>query len=726
MFWFDRHVQIPRGAAPRVQGDGDMTRRFETYHHVVDLWTPEAAARCADEVELLIYRSRLLGADLRITNFAGGNTSCKAPATDAITGERFDVLWVKGSGGDLGTMSRGGLAALRMDRLSRLRGLYRGHAHEDDIVPLYAQCAFGIDGKAPSIDTPLHALLPSRHVDHLHPDAVIAIAAAKDGAALTREIFEGRLGWIDWLRPGFELGVRIADMQRARPELEGIVLGGHGVISWAETSAACYRLSLDIIETAGRFLAARATGRVAFGGVRVAALGEARRRAAAAAAAPILRGLCSRTSRKVGHFIDTPDVLDFAGAADAGRLSAIGTSCPDHFLRTKVQPLLLDLPAELAQDAVALGEKAGSAFAAYAATYRAYYDSCRDATSPPMRDDNPVVVLWPGIGMFTFAADKQTARVAGEYFVNAINVMRGAEALGGYVGLPPREAFGVEYWQLEEAKLRRRPPEKRLARRVALISGAASGIGLAIAARFLAEGAAVALLDRDPARLDAVCADLRQRHEADQVVAVVADLRDARATEVAFAAAALAFGGIDILVNNAGLSISGDIVDFDVADYDLMQEVMARGAFVLSRCFARAIRQQRLGGDILYVASKNGVAVGPSNVAYGSIKAAQAHQARLLAAELGKDGVRVNVINPDAVIRGSGIWSHGWAEGRAKAYGISVDQLPAHYAKRTLLNVEITPEDVASAALALVGGELSKTTGAIITVDGGVPAAFPR
>ncbi|MBL8699238.1 MAG: bifunctional rhamnulose-1-phosphate aldolase/short-chain dehydrogenase [Alphaproteobacteria bacterium] len=703
-----------------------MTRRFESFRHVNDLWRPENAARCADEVELLVYRSRLLGADLRITNFAGGNTSCKAPAVDAITGERLDVLWVKGSGGDLGTMTRGGLAALRMDRMSRLRALYRGHAHEDGMVPLYAQCVFGTEGKAPSIDTPLHALLPARHVDHLHPDAVIAIAAAREGAALTQEIFEGRLGWIDWLRPGFELGVRIAEMQRANPGLQGIVLGGHGVISWAETSEACYRLSLDIIETAGRFLAAREAGRVAFGGLCVPPLDAGKRREVAAAAAPILRGLASGASRKIGHFVDAPEVLAFAGGADATRLSAIGTSCPDHFLRTKVQPLLLDLPADLAKDAAALREQARAAFAAYAEAYRAYYDACRDAASPPMRDDSPVVVLWPGIGMFTFAADKQTARVAGEYFVNAINVMRGAEALGGYVGLPRREAFGVEYWQLEEAKLRRRPPEKRLARRVALVSGAAGGIGLAIAERFLAEGAAVMLLDRDAARLDAASADLRARHDADRVDSVVADLRDARAADDAFTAAALAFGGVDILVNNAGLSVSGDIAEFDVADYDLMQEVMARGAFLLSRAFARSIRRQRLGGDILYIASKNGVAVGPSNVAYGSIKAAQAHQARLLAAELGKDGVRVNVINPDAVIRGSGIWAHGWAEGRAKAYGITVDELPAHYAKRTLLNVEITPDDVAAAALALVGGELSKTTGAIVTVDGGVPAAFPR
>jgi len=702
-----------------------MTNATE-YRHVADLWDAPRDAACRDEVERLVLRSNLLGADLRLTNYAGGNTSCKARAADPITGEEIDILWVKGSGGDLGTLRRGGLAALRMDRLTALRRLYRGRAHEDEMVALYAHCAFGVEGRAPSIDTPLHALIPARHVDHLHPDAVIAIAAAQDGERLTREIFGGRLGWLDWLRPGFELGMRIAAMARDNPQLQGIVLGGHGVISWAEDSAACYRLSLDIVETAGRFVEDRAARRVAFGGLATPACDAAMRRRAVAAAAPVLRGLASRRQRKLGHFVDAPEVMAFVGSRDVARLAQLGTSCPDHFLRTKVKPLLLDLDPAAAGDPAALQQAAASAFDAYERDYADWYESCRRSDSPPMRDPAPVVLLWPGIGMLTFAADRQTARVAAEYFVNAITVMRGAEAVGGYRGLDPREAFGVEYWQLEEAKLRRLPPEKRLARRAALVSGAASGIGLAIADRFLAEGCAVMLLDRDQERLAAAATDLATRHGHDRVATVVADLRVEAQIEDAFDAAALAFGGIDILVNNAGLSISGDIADFSAADYDLMEQVMSRGSFLLSRGFARRIRQQRLTGDILYVASKNGIAVGPSNVAYGSIKAAQAHQARLLAAELGKDGVRVNVINPDAVIRGSGIWAQGWAEGRARAYGIAVDELPAHYAKRTLLNVEILPEDVAAAAMALVGGELSKTTGAIVTVDGGIPAAFPR
>lgn len=698
----------------------------EPYRHVADLWDATRAAACHDEVERLVLRSNLLGADLRITNYAGGNTSCKARATDPITGEEVDILWVKGSGGDLATLTRGGLAALRMDRLSALRRLYRGHAHEDEMVALYAHCAFGIEGRAPSIDTPLHALIPARHVDHLHPDAVIAIAAARDGARLTREIFAGRLGWLDWLRPGFELGLRIAAMARDNPDLQGIVLGGHGVISWAEDTEACYRLSLEIVETAGRFVEERARGRVAFGGAAIATRDAGDRRRTVAAAMPVLRGLASRRQRKLGHFADAPEILEFVASRDCARLSNIGTSCPDHFLRTKVKPLLLDVAPDIAADPVALHDAGSRAFDAYERDYAAWYGSCRVTDSPPMRDPAPVVLLWPGVGMLTFAADRQTARVAAEYFVNAINVMRGAETLGGYRGLDPREAFGVEYWQLEEAKLRRLPPEKRLARRAALVSGAASGIGLAIADRFLAEGCAVMLLDRDEARLASVAAELATRHPADRVSHMVADLRAEADIEAAFDAAALAFGGVDILVNNAGLSISGDIADFSAADYDTMEQVMARGSFLLSRGFARRIRQQRLSGDILYVASKNGIAVGPNNVAYGSIKAAQAHQARLLAAELGKDGVRVNVLNPDAVIRGSGIWAQGWAEGRARAYGIPVDALPAHYAKRTLLNVEILPQDVAAAAMALVGGELAKTTGATVTIDGGIPAAFPR
>jgi rhamnulose-1-phosphate aldolase/alcohol dehydrogenase len=697
------------------------------YRHVRYLWDENAArALAGDEVDLLIYRSNLLGKDLRITNFAGGNTSCKAPAVDPLTGDEVDVLWVKGSGSDIGTMKRADLACLRMDRLLSLRGRYRGPAHEDEMVGLYAHCLHDPACKAPSIDTPLHALLPARHVDHLHPDAVIAIATARDGRRITERVFQGRLAWLDWLRPGFDLGVRIADIAASKPGVHGIVLGGHGVISWTDTSHECYVRSLDIIEAAGRHLAGKTRSRVAFGGATVPALSAAERRRVASGAMPTLRGLASVRQRKIGHYVDTAEVIEFVGSRDCRRLSGIGTSCPDHFLCTKAKPLVLDLPGGLAADPKALRTEASGPFAAYEADYAAYYATCRDDGSPAMRDPAPAVVLWPGVGMFTFAQDKQTARVASEYFVNAINVMHGAEAIGGYVGLSPKEAFRVEYWLLEEAKLRRRPPERRLSRRVGLISGAASGIGLAVADRFLSEGAAVVMLDRDGNRLGEAAEALRLRHDTDRIAAVTADVRDEAAIDAAFAEGALAFGGIDILVNNAGLSVSGEIDDFAAADYDLMHDVMARGSFLLSRVFVRGIRQQKLGGDIVYIASKNGIFVGPSNVAYGSIKAAQAHQARLLAAEVGRDSVRVNVINPDAVIRGSGIWAQGWAEGRAKAYGIPVEKLPEHYAKRTLLNVEITPEDVAAAVACLVGGDLAKTTGAIIPVDGGIPAAFPR
>ena len=700
-----------------------MTKR---YRHVDFLWDDGAAASAPDEVARLIYRSNLLGKDLRITNFAGGNTSCKAPAIDPLTGGTIDVLWVKGSGGDIGTMQRADLAALRMDRLLDLRQRYRGALHEDEMVGLFAHCLHDPGCKAPSIDTPLHAFLPARHVDHLHPDAVIAIATACDGATVTQQVFGGRLAWLDWLRPGFELAMRIADIAAADPKVHGVVLGGHGVISWADTSYDCYCLSLDIIEAAAIHIAGRQATKVVFGGVAVAPLATDARRRAAASAMPTLRGLASTRQRRIGHFVDTPEVLEFVGSRDCARLAAIGTSCPDHFLRTKVKPLLLPLDPGLALDPVALRAAATEPFAAYAADYAAYHAAHRDDDSPALRDPAPNVILWPGLGLMTFAPNKQTARVAGEYFVNAINVMRGAEALGGYAALAPGEAFRVEYWPLEEAKLRRLPPERRLARRVALVSGAASGIGLAIADRFLAEGACVVMLDRDADRLQHAARLLRGRHDEGRVAISVSDVRNEVAVEAAFADGALAFGGIDILINNAGLSVSGGIDEFSAADYDLMSDVMARGSFLLARAFVRQIRRQRLGGDIVYIASKNGVFVGPSNVAYGSIKAAQAHQARLLAAEVGGDGVRVNVINPDAVIRGSGIWAGGWAEGRAKAYGIAIDQLPEHYAKRTLLGVEITPEDVAAAAAALVGGDFAKTTGAIIPVDGGIPGAFPR
>lgn len=683
-----------------------------------------AASFAGDEVSLLLYRSNLLGSDLRITNFAGGNTSAKSEQQDPVTGEKTTVLWVKGSGGDIGTLTRDGLAQLRMERLLALRARYRGPTDEDAMVGFYDHCLFHPKSRAPSIDTPLHAFIPARHVDHLHPDSVIAIAAARDGASVTREVYGSEIGWLDWIRPGFELALRIADLAASNPSLVGVMLGGHGIISWADTAEACYLRSVELINRATGFLATRA-GRPRFGGLRISTTpGAAERRRRAASAMPILRGLASRQSLKVGHFVDSEQILAFAGSVDGERLAAIGTSCPDHFLRTKVTPLLL--PAATPESGNALVETARPLFDQYAQAHATYYRAHATAESPPMRDPQPVVVLWPGIGMFTFAKDATTARIAGEYFTNAVNVMEGAERLGGYVGLPPADAFSIEYWVLEEAKLKRQPPERRLARRTAIISGAASGIGFAIARRFLSEGAAVVLLDVDAQRLEKSRAELATAFGTDNVRAVVADLRDSEAVAGAVDAAALAFGGLDILVNNAGLSIAGDVDTFSIEQFDLMHAVMARGSLLLTQAFVRQLKVQSLGGDILYIASKNAVFAGPSNVAYGSIKAAQAHQARLLAAELGRNGIRVNTINPDAIIRGSGIWDKGWAADRAKAYGVSVENLPQHYAQRTLLNVEVLPDDIAEAALCFVGGALAKTTGAMLPVDGGIAAAFPR
>jgi rhamnulose-1-phosphate aldolase/alcohol dehydrogenase len=698
------------------------------FQHVSDRWDEaRSAAIAGDEVALLLYRSNLLGADLAVTNFAGGNTSCKASAVDPLTGAPVEVLWVKGSGGDLATMRRDGLASLYLDKLRGLRRLYHGADHEDAMVAAMGHCIFNLNPRAPSIDTPLHGFLPARHVDHLHPDSVIAIAASRDGPSLTHAIFGDRIGWLDWRRPGFALALQLAEMVARQPDLEGVLLGGHGLMSWADTSVACYRRSLSHIEACADFIAARRSGRISvFGTSARAPLSETERRRIAAAALPVLRGLAARREGKIAHFRDTPEIMEFINSTELTRLAERGTSCPDHFLRTKVKPLVLVCNTGVAGDPDRLRQALEPQFDAYARDYTAYYEAHRRPGTPALRDPNPAIVLWPGVGMVALGKDKATARVAAEYYVNAINVMRGAETVSSYVGLAPAEAFGIEYWALEDAKLNRLPPDRPLARRVALITGAAGGIGRAIALRFAGEGAAVVLTDRDETRLRATLDELAAAYGADNLLGLLMDVTDEASVERAFDAAVLGFGGLDILVNNAGLSRAGDIADFAMVDYDMLSDVMARGAFLCARAFARRVRAQRRGGDVIYVASKNGVFAGPANVAYGSIKAAQAHQARLLAAELGKDGVRVNTINPDAVIQGSGIWAGGWAEGRAKAYGIGVGELGAYYAKRTLLNVEILPEDVAAAAFCLVGGELSKTTGAIIPVDGGIPAAFPR
>jgi rhamnulose-1-phosphate aldolase/alcohol dehydrogenase len=674
------------------------------------------------EVAALLARSNRLGSDPRNTNYAGGNASVKAEADDPVTGEPVPLLWVKGSGGDLGTLTADGLAVLRLDRLRELTGVYRGPEHEDEMVAAFDFCLHGKGGAAPSIDTAMHGLVEAAHVDHLHPDAGIALAAAADGEALTRACFGDRVAWVPWRRPGFQLGLDIAEVKRASPGAIGVILGGHGITAWGATSDECEANSLEIIATAQRYLDTH--GRAdPFGPVipGYEPLPEAERRARAAEMAPVIRGLASTDRPQVGRFTDAPVVLGFLARGKHPALAALGTSCPDHFLRTKVAPLVLDLPpsAPLPEVTARLGEL----HADYRIGYRAYYERHADASSPAMRGADPAIVLVPGVGMFSFGADSQTARVAGEFYVNAINVMAGAESVSTYCPIPESEKFRIEYWELEEAKLRRRPRPKPLATRVALVTGGGSGIGRATAQRLAAEGACVVVADRDGQAAEAVAGDIGS---ADVAIAATTDVTDEASIAQVFAAAALAFGGVDLVVNNAGLSISKPLAETTAADWDLQHDVMARGSFLVSRAAARIMRAQRMGGDIVYICSKNAVFAGPSNVAYGAAKADQAHQVRLLAAELGEDGIRVNGINPDGVVRGSGIFAGGWGAQRAAVYGIPESELGAFYAKRTLLGREVLPEHVAAAVLVLTAGELSLTTGLLIPVDAGVAAAFLR
>ncbi|WP_084517931.1 bifunctional rhamnulose-1-phosphate aldolase/short-chain dehydrogenase [Microtetraspora niveoalba] len=678
-------------------------------------------------VEELLNRSHALGADPRNTNFAGGNTSAKGVAVDPATGTDVELIWVKGSGGDLGTLTEAGLAVLRLDRLRALTGVYPGVEREDEMVAAFAFCAHGKGGAAPSIDTAMHGLVEAAHVDHLHPDAGIAIATAADGEELTRRIFGDRVVWVPWRRPGFQLGLDIAAIKAENPRAIGCILGGHGITAWADTSAECEANSLEIIRTAEAYIAEHGRPEP-FGPVLPGyePLPEEERRARAAALFPIIRGLASTDLRQVGHFTDTPEVLDFLSRAEHPRLAALGTSCPDHFLRTKVVPMVLDLPAGAPLDeAVArLRER----HAAYREEYRAYYERNAVPGSPAMRGADPAIVLVPGVGMFSFGKDKQTARVAGEFYLNAINVMRGAEALSTYAPIPEVEKFRIEYWELEEAKLRRLPAPKPLAGRVALVTGGGSGIGAATARRLAAEGACVVVADRDLAAAEKVAAELGARayRPADAAVAAGVDVTDEEQIAAAFRAAVLAFGGVDLIVNNAGLSLSRSLLETTVQDWDLQHDVMARGSFLVSRESARIMIDQGMGGDIVYISSKNSVFAGPNNVAYGAAKADQAHQVRLLAAELGEYGIRVNGVNPDGVVRGSGIFASGWGANRAAVYGVPEEKLGEFYAQRTLLKREVLPEHIAAAVFALTGGDLSLTTGLHIPVDAGVAAAFLR
>ncbi|MGV9776724.1 bifunctional aldolase/short-chain dehydrogenase [Streptosporangium sp. NPDC003464] len=678
-------------------------------------------------VEKLLRRSHALGADPRNTNFAGGNTSAKGAAVDPVTGSEVELMWVKGSGGDLGTLTEAGLAVLRLDRLRALAQVYPGVEREDEMVAAFDFCAFGKGGAAPSIDTAMHGLVEAAHVDHLHPDAGIAIATAADGEELTARIFGDRVVWVPWRRPGFQLGLDIAAIKDAHPEAVGCVLGGHGITAWGATSEECEANSLWIIRTAEAHIAEHGAAEP-FGPVRpgYGALPEEARRERAAALFPVIRGLASTDVRQVGHYTATEEVLDFLSRERHPELAALGTSCPDHFLRTKVAPLVLDLPADapLAEVTVRLGEL----HAAYRENYAAYYDRHATPDSPAMRGADPAIVLVPGVGMFSFGKDKQTARVAGEFYVNAINVMRGAEALSSYAPIEESEKFRIEYWELEEAKLRRMPAPKPLATRVALVTGGGSGIGAATARRLAAEGACVVVADRDLAAAEKVAAELGARayRPEDVATAVQADVTDEEQVVAAVRQAVLALGGVDLIVNNAGLSLSRSLLETSVADWDLQHDVMARGSFLVSRETARVMIDQRMGGDVVYISSKNSIFAGPDNVAYGAAKADQAHQVRLLAAELGQYGIRVNGVNPDGVVRGSGIFASGWGANRAAVYGVEEDKLGEFYAQRTLLKREVLPEHIAAAVFALTGGELSLTTGLHIPVDAGVAAAFLR
>lgn len=673
-------------------------------------------------VKELLERSNRLGSNPKYTNYAGGNTSAKGSATDPLTGAQVEVLYVKGSGGDLGTLTEKGLATLYLDRLRGMTSVYRGLEHEDEMVGLFDFCTFGKGGAAPSIDTAMHALVEQNHVDHLHPDSIIALATSKDGRELTKKCFGDEILWVDWRRPGFELGLDISKLAKENPKAHGCVLGGHGLTTWGATSAECEERSVAAILKAEKFIAD--TGKSDPFGKVVAGrnpLAKAERVAKAAKLSPTLRGIASTDNRMVGHFDDSDAVLDFMNREKLADLAAKGTSCPDHFLRTKISPLVIDLDSSA--DIEKIIERAHELHTEYRAKYTAYYSKYATKESPAIRGADPLVILVPGVGMFSYGKDKQTARVAGEFYINAINVMRGAEAISMYSPIPESEKFNIEYWELEEAKLRRMPKAKPLQGRIALVTGGGSGIGKATAIRLSAEGASVIIADRDFVAAQAVTLELGG---ADKAVAVEVDVTDEGQVSAAIDASVLAFGSVDLVVNNAGLSISKPLVETTAQDWDIQHNVMARGSFLISRESAKAMIAAHMGGDIIYISSKNSVFAGPNNVAYGSTKADQAHQVRLLAAELGAYGIRVNGVNPDGVVKGSGIFASGWGAQRAAVYGVEEEKLGEYYAQRTILKKEVLPDHIAAAVFVLCASDLPLTTGLHIPVDGGVAAAFLR
>ncbi|HVJ43311.1 MAG TPA: bifunctional rhamnulose-1-phosphate aldolase/short-chain dehydrogenase [Dongiaceae bacterium] len=685
----------------------------------------EAEAATLDEAGLLLYRSNLLGADKRITNYGGGNTSAKILQKDPLSGAQVDVLWVKGSGGDVGTMKLDGFATLYMDKLLQLQKIYRGAEHEDEMVGYLPHCTFNLNPRAASIDTPLHAYLPHAHVDHMHPDALIAVAATRNSKALTQEIFGDEIGWLPWRRPGFQLGLDLAAFAKAHPQAKGAVLEAHGVITWGETARDCYETTLRIVNIAIRWFAERMQGKQNFGGAAAAALPAAERAAIAARLMPEIRARIGAGERKAGHFDDQATVLEFVNSRHLAELAQLGTSCPDHFLRTKIKPLVVPFnPAAPNLDAVV--ETLDAGIAAYRADYAAYYERCKHADSPAMRDPNAVVYLVPGVGMITFARDKATARIAGEFYVNAINVMRGAAAVDTYVGLPEQEAFNIEYWLLEEAKLQRMPRPKSLAGRIALVTGGAGGIGKAIASKLLSEGACVVLADIDAALLEETGAAFAKAYGADQVRSSVVDVTSEQAVIDSFRLAAKEYGGLDILVSNAGISSAAPIDETELAVWDRNMDILAKGYFLVSREAFRLMKRQKLGGAMVFIASKNGLAASVNASAYCTAKAAEIHLARCLALEGAEFGIRVNVVNPDAVLRGSRIWSGEWRAQRAAAYNMQPDELEEHYRKRSMLKLSVFPEDIAEATYFLASDLAAKSTGNIINVDAGNAQSFTR
>ena len=683
-------------------------------------WSDTEAATKAP-AELLLYRSNLLGSDLTVTNFGGGNTSAKLVETDPLTGEAVEVLWVKGSGGDIGSMKLDGFSTLYQSKLLGLEAHYSGPDDDDKMVGYLPHCTFNLNGRAASIDTPLHSLLPFAHVDHVHPDAIIALAASSGGEAATLEIWGGRIGWLPWKRPGYTLGVQLRDYVQAHPEAEGVMLAGHGIICWADSAKSCYEHTIELIADAAQYLNRALDDKSAFGGQVVAP--GADRAAMAAAVMPRLRGLMTGTRSKVGHWSDDAEALEFTGSADFARLAAIGTSCPDHFLRTKIAPLTLD-PARV-DDMVYLEAE----IAAFRNLYAAYYERCKRGNSPAMRDANPIVILIPGVGRITFAADKTTARLAGEFYGNAINVMRGAEAIGDYIGLDEQEAFDIEYWLLEEAKLQRMPAPKPLVGKIALVTGGAGGIGAATAARLMADGACVILVDRDAAALDEVRAGFAKQFGKDVVRSATCDVTDERQVQAAFEDCAREFGGLDILVANAGIASSAPIEETTVELWRKNYDVLAEGYFLTARSafpLMKAMKDQG-GASIVFIGSKNGIAAATNASAYASAKAASLHLARCLALEGAPFGIRVNTVNPDAVIKGSKIWDGDWRKERAGAHGIDAGaELEEHYRSRSMLKRDVLPSDIAEAVYFLASDMSAKSTGNMINVDAGNAQAFVR